>query len=85
MSRRMKVIGAILTFLAVLFISSWPLWKWVSTWPVPASVFARTKEAVEKNPQLQPAWDQAMEDGVLTWGEAKAILEKDGEGGDREQ
>jgi hypothetical protein len=39
----------------------------------------RTKRAVEKNPQLQPDWEKAMEDGVLTRDEAKAILEKAGE------
>ena len=39
---------------------------------------------VEQNPQLKPDWDKAMEDGVLTWPEANAILEKVGEKADPE-
>jgi hypothetical protein len=47
--------------------------------PVSASLMDRTKGIVEKNPPLQPDWDRAMQDGVLTWPEANAILEKVGE------
>jgi len=39
----------------------------------------RARVAVEKNPQLKADWDKAQEDGVLTYPEAKAILEKAGE------
>jgi hypothetical protein len=39
----------------------------------------RTKKAVETHPELKPDYDKAMEDGVLTYPEAKAILEKAGE------
>src|SRR5262249_59041169 len=35
---------------------------------VPARRYARTK-AAEKNPRLQPAWDIALQDDVLTWPE----------------
>jgi hypothetical protein len=34
---------------------------------------------VEAKPELQPAWDVALEDGVLTHGEAKVIVEAAGE------
>ena len=34
---------------------------------------------VEKNPQLQPAWAIAMQDDVLTYPEAKIIIEAAGE------
>ena len=46
---------------------------------VNAATYARTKAAVEKNPRLQPAWDIALQDDVLTWPEAKVILESAGE------
>ena len=39
----------------------------------------RTEVLVEKNPQLKPAWDVALHDGVLTWPEAKVIVEAGGE------
>jgi hypothetical protein len=73
------VIAAVFCLLAILAITAWPVWKWISPTPVSASLFERTKAAVEKNPQLRPAWDKAMQDGVLTWDEAKDILEKAGE------
>ena len=79
MSRRMILIGATLSLLAILSLAAWPLWKKLSVKPVSASTFERTKALVEKNPQLKPEWDKAMEDGVLTWPEAKDILEKGGE------
>jgi hypothetical protein len=34
---------------------------------------------VEKHPELKPDYDKAMEDGVLSYDEAKEILEKAGE------
>jgi hypothetical protein len=46
---------------------------------VNAATYARTKAAAEKNPRLQPAWDIALQDDVLTWPEAKVILESAGE------
>jgi hypothetical protein len=80
MTRRWKLIWAILGLLAMaIMIVAWPLYKMYRLTPVSAAVMERTKKAVEKNPHLQPDWDKAMEDGVLTWPEAKAILEKAGE------
>jgi hypothetical protein len=80
MTRRTKQIWAILALLAMtVFILAWPIYKKFSLKPVSASLMERTKKVVEKNPHLQPDWDRAMADGVLTWPEAKAILEKAGE------
>ena len=79
MNRRFMTSGAILGLVAMVFLLSWPAWKWIKFRPVSASMYERTKMAVEKNPRLQPAWDIAMQDGVLTWEEAKVILESAGE------
>jgi hypothetical protein len=78
-NRRIMTLGAILGLMAMVFFVSWPAWKWLKFRPVSASLYERTKAAVEKNPRLKPAWDIAMEDGVLTWSEAKVILESAGE------
>jgi hypothetical protein len=76
----MKRIWAVLALVAmVCFVAAWPIYKKYSLKSVSPSLMERTKQAVEKNPQLQPDWDRAMADGVLTWPEAKAILEKAGE------
>jgi hypothetical protein len=61
------------------FFAGWPFWKWVYVRSASAAVQARTKALVEKNPQLKPAWDIAMQDDVLTWPEAKVIVEAAGE------
>jgi hypothetical protein len=81
----MMMIGAILTFLALVPIVGWPIYKKFAVKAVSAAVYERTKAAVEKNPQLQDDWNKAMEDGVLTWPEAKAILEKAGEKAEPDQ
>ena len=65
--------------MAMVFFVSWPAWKYVKFKPVSDSVYQRTKAAVEKNPRLKPAWDIALQDGVLTSPEAKVILESAGE------
>jgi len=83
MSRGTKRVAAILCIVAMLSFSAWPIYKYV--WhrfgfdPASRAVFERTRALVEKNPQLQPAWDKAMEDGVLTFREARAIIESAGE------
>ena len=79
MKRWIMTSGAALGLMAMVFFAAWPAWKWLKFKPVSASVYERTKAAVEKNPRLQPAWDIAMQDGVLTWPEAKVILESAGE------
>ena len=85
MSRRTMLFGAILCLVAMVFFVSWPVWKWFKFKPVSASLYERTKAAVEKNPRLQPAWDIATQDDVLTWPEAKVILEYAGEKADPDE
>jgi hypothetical protein len=85
MRGRTKRIWAILALLAMAsLVVAWPMYKKYNLRPVSAALMERTKKVVEKNPRLQPDWDKAMEDGVLTWPEAKAILEKAGEKADPE-
>jgi hypothetical protein len=78
-------LGAVLGLMAMVFFASWPAWKVIMFKPVNAATYARTKAAVDKNPRLQPAWDIAMQDGVLTWAEAKVILESAGEKAEPDQ
>jgi hypothetical protein len=78
MSRRTKLIGVILILVAIASFSAWPLWKKLYPTPVSTSLFEQTKALVDKDPQLKPAWDAAMQDGVLTWSEANEIWEKAG-------
>jgi hypothetical protein len=70
--------------MAMVFFVSWPVWQWLKFKPVSAAMYERTKAAVAKNPRLQPAWDIALQDGVLTWSEARVILESAGEKADPE-
>jgi len=70
--------GAVLGLMAMVFFVSWPVWKAIKFKSVNAATYAWTKAAAEKNPRLQPAWDIALQGGVLTWPEAKDILERIG-------
>ena len=79
MNRRFIMVGAILSLMAMSIFISWPAWKWIKLRPVSVTVYGRTKAAVDKTPSLQPAWDIALQDGVLTLPEAKVILESVGE------
>ena len=79
MDRRTKQIGAILCLMAMAFFAGWPFWTWLDAKAVSATLRSRTEMLVEKNPQLKPAWDVALHDGVLTWPEAKVIVEAGGE------
>jgi hypothetical protein len=83
----MMLIGAIIVLLAMIPLLGWPILKKFGTNPKPVSpaLFARTKAVVEKNPRLKPEWDKAMADGILTWPEAKDILEKAGETAEPEE
>ena len=76
---RSKNIGAILCLMAMAFFAGWPLWKWMNVRAVSTSLQARTKTLVEKNPQLQLAWTIAMQDDVLTYPEAKVLVEGAGD------
>ena len=79
MNRQFIRLGTVLALIAMVFFISWPLWKAIKFRSVKAATYARAKAAVEQNPNLQPAWDIALQDEVLTWPEAKIILESAGE------
>ena len=80
MSRRTFLIfGTALTFLALVPFLGWPLYKKLTFRKASPALIERTKKAVEKHPELKPDYDKAMEDGVLSYDEAKEILEKAGE------
>jgi hypothetical protein len=71
--------GAILCLVAIVSFSAWPVWKGLSAKRASAALEARTRALVEKHPELKPAWNIAMQDGVLTHDEAKEIVEGAGE------
>lgn len=79
MNRQTKQFGVILTIVAIVSLSAWPLWDWLYVRAASHALVARTKTLVDKNPQLKPDWDQAMADEVLSLSEARAIVEKAGE------
>src|SRR5690348_7115048 len=78
-NQSIRKIGAVFCLMAMAFFAGWPFWKWLNVRAVNASVRARTQALVEKNPQLKPAWDIAIQDDVLTMPEAKVIVEAAGE------
>ena len=79
MSQRTKLIAVILCLMAMSFFAGWPFWKWIDQRAASAAIRARTQALAEKNSQLKPAWDIALEDDVLTFAEAKVIIEAAGE------
>ena len=66
-------------FLALLPFVGWPVYKKLTRKKASPALMERTRKAVEKHPELNPDYDKAMEDGVLSYDEAKEILEKAGE------
>jgi hypothetical protein len=77
--RTFLIIGTVLTFLALFPLLGWPLYKMLTVKKASAALIERTRRAVEKHPELKPDYDKAMEDGVLSYDEAKELLEKTGE------
>lgn len=71
--------GAVLAIVAMVSFSIWPFWQWLSVKKANAALQERTKALVAKHPQLKPAYNIAMQDGVLTVDEAKEIVEGAGE------
>lgn len=70
--------------MAMAFFAAAPFWKWVYLRPVSRAMHDRAQALAEKNAQLKPAWDVAIQDGVLTFPEAKVIVEAAGEKADSE-
>lgn len=79
MTQRTKNFGAVLCLMAMAFFAGWPFWSWLNAKAVSATLRARTEALVAKSPQLKPAWDIALHDDVLTYPEAKVIVEAAGE------
>jgi len=83
--RIIMFVGVVLGVMAMVFFAAWPVWKALKFKAVSTAMYERTKAAVDANPRLKPAWDIAMEDGVLTWSEARVILEAAGQKAEPEQ
>jgi hypothetical protein len=85
MNQKTKHVGLTLALMAMAFFAGWPFWKWLNAKAVSATLRSRTESLVEKNPQLQPAWAIALQDDVLSWPEAKVLIEAAGEKVDPEE
>lgn len=79
MNRQTTTFGAIVCLVAMTSFVAWPAWQWLRIKKANAALEARARAAYEQHPELKPAWNIAMHDGVLTWDEAKEILEAVGE------
>lgn len=79
MNRDFMKTGAILCLVAMVSFSMWPFWQWLSVKKANAALHNRTEALIAKHPHLKPAWNIAMQDGVLTEAEAKEIVEGAGE------
>ena len=78
--RKFLMFGSALMFLALLPFLAWPIYKALTFRKASNALIERTKQAVEKHPELKPDYDKAMEDdGALSRDKAKQILEKAGE------
>lgn len=79
MNRQWTTFGAVLCLVAIVSFAAWPLWEWLTLKTAPPAVQQRVETLVGAHPELKPAWNIAMHDGVLTWDEAKEIVEGAGE------
>jgi len=77
--RKLLIVGTVVTFVALIPFVGWPIYKYLTLRKASVAMIERTTKAVEKHPELKPDYDKAMEDGVLTYDEAKEILQKAGE------
>jgi len=72
----MRFFSAALVVLAVLVFAGWRVWSRANGRPASEALHQKIKVLVDKKPDLRPSYDRAMEDGVLTIGEARAILDE---------
>lgn len=79
MSSRTKQFGAVMCLVAMAFFAGWPFWSWVNARPVSRQVRERTEALVKSKPELQTAWEIAVQDDVLTRPEAQVLVEAAGE------
>lgn len=61
--------------MAMASFVGFPFWKWLYSRSASTALQNRTKALVETNPQLQLAWTIALEDDLLTYSEAKLLVE----------
>ena len=71
--------GVILCLVGIISFSLWPLWDKLQRRAASDALQARVRALVEKHPELKPAFNIAQHDGVLTYPEAKEIVEGAGE------
>ena len=79
MHRRTKIIGAIVGIVAIVFLATLPFWEAIYARSASAALRERARVLVEQHPELKAAWEQALQDEVLTRPEALAIVEEAGE------
>ena len=79
MNRQQKRLGAILGLAAMAAFGAWPVWNYFHVKDASARLREQAQAAVAQNPRLQSAWDDAMQDKVLTEPEAEAILAEAGQ------
>jgi len=80
MTRKGKQIFVAIALVALLAFAAMPIYsKYRYMRAVTHSLQHRAKALADNNPLLRPAWDKAMQDGVLSRAEARAILEAAGE------
>lgn len=78
MHRRTRLIGVVAALAAIAIFATWTFWKALKV-EASAALRERTRAAVQQDPDLQPAWDKALQDDVLTESEANEILQQAGE------
>jgi uncharacterized protein YpmB len=78
-NRRWRQIGAVLALVAMVIFASGSFWYWLRNKAVSAAIQERAADIVRRHPELQTAWDKALEDQVLTQSEADEIAQSAGE------
>jgi hypothetical protein len=66
---------ALLAGLAVLIASSALVWRQYHRGRVPGDLAVGVRRAVRQNPRLQPLFDEAVNDGILSMAEVDRILD----------
>jgi hypothetical protein len=77
--RTFLIFGTVLTFLALVPLVGWPVYNKLVVRKASPALIERTRQAVEKHPELKPEYDKALADGDLSYDKARELLEKAGE------
>jgi uncharacterized protein YpmB len=78
-NRRWRQIGAVLALVAMVIFASGSFWYWLQNKAVSAAIQERAADIVQRHPELQAAWEKALEDQVLNQSEAQEIAKAAGE------